>query len=112
MSSSSLFDGLGAISRVRSLINSSRIPASGIQTGPATAPLGSTGAYNPCSTTAGINPTFTPSSSSVSHHQHHHSHHFHQAPGQSNNPFLFGRAPHSVSSLVRIALSSHFPGLD
>ena len=133
MSSSSLFDGLGAISRVRSLINSSRLPSSGTVQGanntsggggagsanPSGGSGSTGGAYPPCSpaVNAGINhPSFNPTSSSTSsisshHHSHHHSHHFHQAPGQSNNPFLFGRAPHSVSSLVRIALSSHFPGL-
>lgn len=94
--SSSLFDSLSAIARVRSLINSSRFPSASQSSNTFLAPS----SHHPNSS--------CPSASNPSQNLHHSHHHHHQNPNQSNNPFLFGRAP--VSSLVRIALSSNFPG--
>lgn len=93
--SNSLFDGLSAIARVRSLINSSRFPSL---------------SHN--------NPQMMNMNSSASNPATHHQQQQQQNRTNNdlnqnpNNPFLFGRTtPHSVSSLVRIALSSNFPGL-
>ncbi|XP_035704354.1 E3 ubiquitin-protein ligase HECTD1 [Folsomia candida] len=114
--SSSLFDSLSAIARVRSLINSSRFPSVSQNCNTL---VTTTSHASPCPPNTN-NPQQTPQNVHPPA-AHHHNHHHHPPPPvptsqqhhpnhQSYNPFVFGRAPHSVSSLVRIALTSNFPG--
>lgn len=152
--SSSLFDGLSAIARVRHLINSTTSGGGGNNDQGHSSGGGGIGSSSSiASSTTGFQQPGKDSIFSVTHHPHPHAttnnnlnNNNNNAPphaagrnnstsstsgsgsggrapsnlasiqnhdnnnAQTNNPFLFGRPPHSVSSLFRIALSSNFPG--